>query len=51
MMKFTKAYFSPEKKIVKLEKKLQNAYTQNNPSGTLSIFGKGFLMLLRSKKL
>ena len=50
MIKFIKAYFSPEKKIVKLEKKFQNAYAKSNLLGALSIFSKGFLMLLRKKK-
>jgi len=50
MIKFIKLYFSPDSKIVRIEKKLQKAHTNNTPPAVISIFSNGFLYLLRARR-
>ena len=50
MIKFIKSYFAPENRIVRLDKKLQKALSQNVPHAVIEIFSKGFLYLLRVRR-
>lgn len=50
MIKFIKSYFSPDNKIARLEKKIQKARVNNDPLAVISIFGNGFLYLLRARR-
>lgn len=50
MKNFLEAYFSPEKKASRLEKKLQNAVSLNNQKKIVSIFCEEFLFLLKKGK-
>ncbi len=50
MIKFIKSYFSPDSKIVRIEKKLQKAHANNTPPVVISIFSNGFLYLLRARR-
>jgi molecular chaperone DnaK len=50
MVNFLKAYFSPEKRITRLEKKLQKAILEKNQQKINLIFCEGVKLLLREKR-
>lgn len=50
MANFLNAYFSPENKASRFEKKLQKAISANNQQEVISIFCKEFMLLFREKK-
>lgn len=50
MIKFIKSYFAPENRIIRIDKKLQKALSQNVPQAVITIFSKGFLYLLRVRR-
>ena len=50
MIKFIKSFFSPDCKIIRIEKSLKKAHANRSLPAIISIFSNGFLYLLRARR-